>query len=467
MENELQGILNQLNTQINAAHGLTNGLITMAVTVEKMIGSSGFSGGFTADENSVINSVIFGAGFHQDEGGFRWISQEGEMIIPAEKLQHPSVICFFLKCAAPNCYAHFPFDVMIFADDSEVMQLTFDSNNQIQQIQMTVSDVTEDLRVRINSTEDFVPSQLGGGSNDTRHLSVQLSGFSINRQHEDQGVVQESPEVSTEQDKNQELQTGLTETDQIVSADETSSYGQNWDTYVRNSEWYAEREPSNKGRTDLVYPGDEWGDPKAWRDYSDKFLRPFLPDDSSGIAVEIGQGSGKYTLEVIDKVNQIICFDVSQEFINIAQNRMSQYYEAGKVKFELLKLRDCQEILKILKDEDLVPKVDLFFSIDSMVHVELHTLMAYFMIASKCLKMGGHMTMSVASCTNDLGFARLIEEVPWYYGGWKKISHQFYFLSKEIVYYLTDKLGFEIVEFDENRDINFTAKKVRDVAIKF
>lgn len=467
MEKELQGLLYQLNQHINTERALTNDLEAMAVLVKNILDYPDAPPGFNMDTSLSRDSVIFSKGFHDDEGGFRWISQEGEMIIPAEKLQFPSLVCFTLKCAAPNCYARFPFDVSIFVDGSEAMPLTFDANNQIQQIQMTVSDVTEDLRVRIKSTEDFVPSQLGGGSIDNRHLSVQLTGFIINQQNTNPSAGQENPELSPDQEIKQETQPTLTEVNQTISADEINSYGENWDVYVRNSEWYAKREPSNKGRTDLVYPGDEWGNPEAWSAFANKFLRPFLPDDFSGIAVEIGQGSGKYTLEVIDKVNQIICLDVSQEFINIAQNRMAQYYEAGKVKFELLKLKDCQEILKILKDENLVSKIDLFFSIDSMVHVELHTLMAYFIIASKCLKMGGHMTMGVASCTNDLGFARLIEEVPYYYGGGKKVSHQFYFLSKEIVYYLTDKLGFEIVVFDEDRDINFVAKKVRDVPIKF
>jgi hypothetical protein len=72
--------------------------------------------------------------------------------------------------------------------------------------------------------------------------------------------------------------------------------------------------------------------------------------------------------------------------------------------------------------------------------------------------------MSVASCANDKGFARLLEETPWCYGG-SRPSHQFYFLSKEIIDFIMDKLGFEIVLFEERRDINFVARKVRQVSI--
>jgi len=239
------------------------------------------------------------------------------------------------------------------------------------------------------------------------------------------------------------------------------SYADDWNEYVRNSSTYSKMEPTNKGRTDLIYPGDEWGTIEEWTAYSNKFLKPFLPDDSSGIAVELGQGSGKYTLQVIDKISQIICFDVSEEFVKIAKERLRPYAGKNKVNFELLKLQNCNEIVDILRRRNLIGKIDLFFSVDSMVHVELHTLIAYFINAFQCLKLGGHITMSVASCTNDAGFARLLEEIPWCYGGMRP-SHQFYFLSKDIICFILLKLGFEIVIFDEQRDINFVAKKIEE-----
>ncbi len=242
------------------------------------------------------------------------------------------------------------------------------------------------------------------------------------------------------------------------------SYGDDWDEYVEHSSEYAKKEPTNTGRTDLRYPGDEWGTPEEWTAYADTFLRPFLPDDLSGIAVEIGPGSGKYTLEVVNKTKKIICFDVSKEFMKTAKQRLSQYVTQGKIEFELLELWNCNEIISCLKGKHLLGEVDLFFSVDSMVHVELHTLIAYFISAAKSLKLGGHMTMGVASCANDKGFQRLLDETPWCYGGMRP-SHQFYFLSKDIVYFVTQQLGFDVVLFDEKRDINFVAKKVKEIPI--
>ncbi|MBM4398763.1 MAG: hypothetical protein FJ041_00325 [Candidatus Cloacimonetes bacterium] len=243
------------------------------------------------------------------------------------------------------------------------------------------------------------------------------------------------------------------------------SYADDWDEYVRYFSEYAKNEPTNVGRTDLKYPGDEWGTPEEWTAYADTFLRPFLPDDRSGIAVEIGPGSGKYTLEVVEKVKRMICFEVSKEFMRVAKDRLSQYIAQGKVEFELLKLWNCNEILKGLKSKSLLGEVHLFFSVDSMIHVELHTLIAYFINAAMSLRVGGHMAMGVASCTNGKGFRRLLDETPWCYGGMRP-SHQFYFLSKDIVHFVTQQLGFEIVLFDEKRDINFVAKKVKEVSIE-
>ncbi len=195
------------------------------------------------------------------------------------------------------------------------------------------------------------------------------------------------------------------------------SYADDWNDYVKNFTDYAKNEPTNKGRTDLIYPGDEWGTPETWAAFADKFLNPFLPKDGSGIAVEIGQGAGKYTLQVIDKVQQIICLDASEEFIKLAERRLLEHVIENKAQFHLLLLSNCYEIIDILSRQDLIGKVDLFFSIDSMVHVELHTLIAYFINIAKSLKIGGHMTMGVASCTNDKGFQRLLDETAWCYGG--------------------------------------------------
>jgi len=238
------------------------------------------------------------------------------------------------------------------------------------------------------------------------------------------------------------------------------SYHSDWDTYVENWDFYSTLEPSNRNRADLVLPGDEWGTKKQWNRITNTYLKPYLPKNSTGIAVEIGQGTGKYTLRVVDSVSKIVCFDVSKKFIEIAGSKLKDHIKQGKVFLEFLDLYNCYEIRDRLQEHGLIGKVDLFFSIDSMQHVEFHTLFAYFINAAICLKSGGHMVITVASCTNDDGFERLLKEIPWCYGGHRP-SHQFYFLSMDIVRHCLERIGFEVVKHEEDRDILFVARKTQ------
>jgi predicted TPR repeat methyltransferase len=240
------------------------------------------------------------------------------------------------------------------------------------------------------------------------------------------------------------------------------SYAGDWDEYVKHWEKYAKLEPTNKGRTGLVYPGDEWGTEAEWDAYVASFLQPYLPADGSGTAVEVGPGSGKYTLRVVDKVERLVCFDVSEKFMEIAASRVKPHQGNCQVRFELLKLSNCYEIRDTLEKQGLLGQVDLFFSVDSMQHVELHTLIAYWINAAESLKVGGHLVMTVATCTTEQGFDRLLSETGWVYGNIRP-SHQFYFLSRELVRYCLERLGFEVMRLEEIRDINFVARKVRPV----
>jgi len=240
------------------------------------------------------------------------------------------------------------------------------------------------------------------------------------------------------------------------------SYRDDWDEYVGRWEQYARQEPTNQGRTDLVYPGDEWGNPADWRAHAERFLFPYLPPE--GVAVEIGPGSGKYTLLVAARVARLVAFDVSPSFMQVAGRRLNEAGLSARTQLELLELQDCREMERRLEQLGLAGSVDLVYSVDSMQHVELHTLAAYLLAAGRALRLGGHLSMTVAGCTTETGFARLLEEMPWYYGGHRP-GHQFYFLSPEIVSGILLRLGFELVDLVERRDIDFAARKVREVSL--
>lgn len=236
------------------------------------------------------------------------------------------------------------------------------------------------------------------------------------------------------------------------------SYGDDWDEYVRRWEQYARLEPTNRSREDLVFPGDEWGRPEDWRAHAERFLWPYLPAD--GTAVEIGPGSGKYTLLVGPRAARLVAFDVSADFMRIARGRLEQAGLGERARLELLDQQDHREMEQRLEQLGLLGSVDLVYSVDSMQHVELHTLLAYLLAASRALRVGGHLSMTVASCSTEAGFARLLDEMPWYYGGHRP-GHQFYFLSPDLLRGLLARLGFGLVELLERRDIDFVACKLR------
>lgn len=238
------------------------------------------------------------------------------------------------------------------------------------------------------------------------------------------------------------------------------SYADDWDDYVNRWRQHAAREPRRADPSTLVYPGDEWGRPEEWKQLADSHLLSYLPE--SGIAVELGQGSGKYTALVLERASRVVCFDVSAKFIEVAANRLTDFHHKGALEFVHLEMQDCYEIRDALNQRSLLGLVDLFFSIDSMVHVELHTLTAYLVNASLALRRGGHLTTTLASCTTEQGFERLIAEAGWCYGGLRP-SHQFYFLSPESVRFLFERLGFEITTLEQPwRDIIVVARKIRE-----
>src|SRR5262249_45352723 len=126
-----------------------------------------------------------------------------------------------------------------------------------------------------------------------------------------------------------------------------------------------------------------WGGGRA-----EGFLRPCLPRDGEGNAGEIGPGAGRYSALVVGRVGRLLCLDVSEKFIALARERLRAHIETGRVAFEVLGLEDCNEASRILARHGLLGSTDLVFSVDSMQHVELHTLIAYLIAAARALRPG-------------------------------------------------------------------------------
>ncbi len=120
--------------------------------------------------------AVFWEGFFADEGGWRWMSTIGHMRVPSVIL--PAEIYFELSCGQPECYDRFPFDLRIFAGGKLVRSITFRRGEPAEIVQMYLDQPHQEVPIRLESAESFVPS-LCGKSNDIRRISVRLSHLRI------------------------------------------------------------------------------------------------------------------------------------------------------------------------------------------------------------------------------------------------------------------------------------------------
>jgi SAM-dependent methyltransferase len=237
-----------------------------------------------------------------------------------------------------------------------------------------------------------------------------------------------------------------------------SLYREHWDEHVKR--W--------KGTEGQKWPGDEWGDPARWEELFRTMFVPF------GVArweqaLEIGGGGGKYTEKVLEaspRVTVVNC-DVSQNFLDTCRERLSSHVASKRLQLFLIPGERADELLLEIERRGLVRKLDGFFSIDAMVHVDLQYLIAYLITAALTLKPGGHLILTLADATTDDGFAHLVNFLPRLYPRQGRPSAKFEFLGPDIVESLLPRLGFRIV-FNERiapgRDL-FIVAELADVAL--
>src|SRR5262249_1279309 len=129
------------------------------------------------------------------------------------------------------------------------------------------------------------------------------------------------------------------------SAKKAGGYGAYWDYYVDNWETYHQSDGAN-----LKWAGDEWGNPQGWEGlYQELF-------SASGVAqcqrvVEIGPGSGKYTLKVLESSPcRIRAYDVSQRFLTVCETRCREWTERQRLSLHLLHAVRPNELLEDLRE---------------------------------------------------------------------------------------------------------------------
>jgi len=213
-------------------------------------------------------------------------------------------------------------------------------------------------------------------------------------------------------------------------------YAPVWDDYAEN--WAA----AHGDR--YAWPGDEWGNPAWWAHTFDLLFRAAGVSDWQR-AVEIGPGSGKYTISVLENSSTTIrAYDVSARFLDVCRRRCDRWIRDERLSLHLLGIERADQMLVDLRAAGWRGVVDAVYSIDAMVHVDLQYLVAYVLTAGLVLKPGGKLILTLADATSELGFAKLLEDIRWHYPLQGRPSAKFEWLSPDLVRSVLQRLGFAI-----------------------
>jgi SAM-dependent methyltransferase len=214
-----------------------------------------------------------------------------------------------------------------------------------------------------------------------------------------------------------------------------SAAGSFWDRYVDEWEGAVDAE-------ELEWPGDEWGTPTLWRRSFDGLFVPAGANEWQR-AVEVGQGSGKYTMKVLESSQAAVrAYDVSPEFLRTCEERCRAMVESGRLSLHLLDSPDPGQILSELEDCGWRREVDCFYSMDAMVHVDLQVLIVYLITAAAALKPGGKLILTLADVTREAGFERLVSNINRNY--LQDSPGRFKWLGPDVVRSVLDNAGFTV-----------------------
>lgn len=171
-------------------------------------------------------------------------------------------------------------------------------------------------------------------------------------------------------------------------------------------------------------------------------------------------GGARYTTIALERFQDasILTFDVSEVFDRVLRKRCRKYVASGRLRPYLLN-RDPFFFVDQVRRQNLLGEIDGVYSFDAMVHVDLHTLLIYWLSAAKVLRPGGVLAMNVADACSEHGFMKLLHDSPGVYGLAGAAGGHFMWTSSDMVETLLGRLGFELAYTKGNgRDLFLSAK---------
>lgn len=225
-----------------------------------------------------------------------------------------------------------------------------------------------------------------------------------------------------------------------VTDDQPDAFAASWDGYARQAR-----------ATGQHWPGDDWGDAQLWQSW---FARLFEP---SGVrawrrAVEIGQGTGKYTRLVLEAgPAELLACDVSRTFLDLCAERLAEHVRGQRLHLRHVASNDPTAVEAATRELGWLGRVDAVYSIDTLVHVPFTQIVAYLLQATVMLREGGRFIASFAHGTTDGGRAKLLGDlVRVVRGGGRPETGCFHWIAPELLTSTLSAIGYVVEVCDDD-----------------
>jgi ubiquinone/menaquinone biosynthesis C-methylase UbiE len=200
------------------------------------------------------------------------------------------------------------------------------------------------------------------------------------------------------------------------------------------NDWVLKMASNVDMNNDLSNLGDEWANRSHTIEIIQEFIYPYIND--SHVVAEIGVGGGRIAKEVVNRVAELHCYDVSSEMIKRSKNVLKP--DTTKVVFTLL---NCAE----LQCPDNF--FDFIYSFDVFPHVDLVNIYSYLREIKRTLKPGGKCFISTSDITTAGGFERFQAQTISSVGG-------FCWTSPDAILTLIKNAGLSVIKIGERREDN-------------
>ncbi len=149
--------------------------------------------------------LSFDFGFFQDEGGWRWMSETGQLLAPASAT--PSVFKADLACGKLSWYGDRsnstgPLEIGVAVNGQTRQNLRFETDMQTLRVEQEIPASAKGVVIQLSSNKECVPAQ-NGINHDQRHLSVRLINPRLDAVSTTQPEVEPAPaSLSAEETEN-------------------------------------------------------------------------------------------------------------------------------------------------------------------------------------------------------------------------------------------------------------------------